>query len=152
MQEIDIDDTLFNITADRLILPIEIYAFSLIATILYCALFHLTNNFIHIPAKTINKKFDVITRFISGLYAGTFFIFSIFLIIYGDSKCGYYNTELLNRVISFSFGFYTTELIHIYLYNLLDTRRLIHHILVLVAEYECLILKSGDYLIIRWAL
>lgn len=152
MEVLDPNDTIFNITIDRLILPYDKYLIITLTVVVYWIIFKLLDLCLTIPTHTEKKRFDVITRSISGVYAGISFVISLLYIYFGNANCGYYNDDLYNNLISISFGFYLAEFIHIYYYNLLDNRRLIHHTLVLVAEYELLILKSGAYFMVRWGL
>ena len=151
-QEINIDDTIFNISKDKFILSGDKYTYILIASLVYSMVFFCFNKFIKIEAKTPKKRTEVLIRFITTIYAFSTFLIGLNEILYGNSECGLYNTAFQNKIISLSFGFYIAELAHLHYFGILDSARFIHHGLVILGQYECLILESGGFLMIRWAL
>lgn len=144
-------DTIFNKSLSDLILPKDILACILLSSVLWVLIAYVHNYFTNFKHLTRTKSWDSLNRLISSNYGIMSFILAVISLVNGD-KCGLHNTELQNYIFTFSTGYFIYDLIFSYKYGILDNRRLIHHTVVIISELECLIMRSGAYLILKWSL
>lgn len=147
------NENIFNIPLERFILPTQTYINILAYGLGWTIFAVIFTKVCGIDYGTKKKTFDSINRHLSSIYAIIVFCIGIYDTYWNQSKCGMTNNSLQHASIEFSIGYFIYDTIFSYKYGILDPLvRLPHHVLVIISEYECLVLNSGGFAIARWAL
>ena len=152
MKTIDINNNIFNISKDKFILDRDLGYIMLAIFGMYVTIFYILDKFSTIEAKTPKKRIQVIVRLLTTVHAISSCLTGVYQLLYDQSECGLYNLPRQNKILSCSMAFYLIEMSYLIYYEILDSSRLIHHVLVIFAQYECLVLNSGFSMMIRWGL
>ncbi len=149
---IDLSKTIFTISSDQFILSKNDLTTIFLSFIVCAGLFHLLDFFLNSFTSTTKKRYDTIERILTIGY--NIFALSVgyYDYFFNDSKCGYYNSEFQQFILCLSFGFFLFDYLYSYVYGILDFNRIVHHSVVIIAEYELLILRTGGYLMLRWGI
>lgn len=150
-EPIDPNDTIFNKSLSDFILPTHYYLYIFLSSLVWLLIAYIHNYFTNFKHVTTTKSWDSLNRLISSNYGNMCMIFA-FVSLVNDDKCGFYNTEKQNYIFIFSTGYFIYDFIFSYKYGILDHIRCLHHIVVIISEMECLIMRSGGYLILKWSL
>ena len=150
--DIDTSRTIFSLPVNQLILPLSTYIQILAYSITGFVIFHLVDRYSNIQGVTSRKRYDSINRYISSFYAYIVLILGSYDYFFRSTQCSKYNDSLYTNCITFSIGYFIYDFIVSYKYGILCGVRTLHHTIVILSEYECLVLNSGGFLITRWAL